>query len=79
MADCVEAGWGGGMEEMGYREEWPWMGKQRMLLHTVSPVIKEVFAQIVLFKDMLNGVSLSTVQRLHVCTQANMPTARDKA
>jgi len=68
------------MEEMGYRKEWPWVGKQRMLLLTeFYPLLKRYFVQMVLFKDMLNGVSLSTIQRLHVFTQANMPTARDKA
>jgi hypothetical protein len=62
VANCVEAEWGEGMEEMNYREEWPWMGKQRMLLQTeFNLLLKRYFVQIVLCKDMLNGVSLSTV------------------
>jgi hypothetical protein len=70
------------MEEIGYREEWPWMGKQRMLLQTkFNLLLKWYFVQIVLCKDILNGVSLSTVQMLLVCIQANMPAVavRDKA
>lgn len=68
------------MEEVGYREEWPWMEKRRMLLQTeFHLLLKRYFVQIALFKDMFNGGSLSTVQKLLVCTQANMPAARDKA
>jgi len=68
------------MEEMSYKEEWPWMGKQRMLLQTeFNLLLKWYFVQIVLCKDILNGVSLSTVQKLLVCTQANMPAVRAKA
>jgi len=68
------------MEEMGYRGEWPWMGKQRMLLQIeFNLLLKRYFVQIVLYKDMLNGVSLSTFQKLLVSTQADMPAVRDKA
>ena len=42
-------------------------------------LLKRYFVQIVLCKDMLNGVSPSTVQKLLVCTQAKMPAVRDKA
>jgi hypothetical protein len=56
------------------------MGKQRMLLQTkFNLLLKRYCVQIVLCKDMLNGVSLSTVQKLLVCTQANMHTVRYKA
>ena len=67
------------MEEMGYRGQWPWIGTQRMLRQTeFHLLLKRYFVQIVLCKNMLNGVSLSTVQKLLVCTHANMPAVRDK-
>lgn len=54
--------------------------KDGMLLQTeFHLLLKRYFVQIVLFKDMLNGVSLSTVQTLLVCTQANMSAVRGKA
>lgn len=65
------------MEEMGYREEWPLMRKRRMLLQLkFHLLLKRYIVQIMLSKDMLNGVSLPTVQKLLICTQANMSAVR---
>jgi hypothetical protein len=71
---------GGGHGEMGYGEECPGMGKQRMLLQTeFNLLLKGYFVQILLCKDTLNGGSLSTVHKLPACTEANMPAVRGKA
>jgi hypothetical protein len=56
------------------------MGKQRMLLQTeFLLLINKYIVEVVLCKEMLNGVSLSTAQKLFVCTQASMHAVTGKA